>query len=388
MKKLILSIALISVLATSAQVGIGTTTPSSDAILDLTASNKGFLLPRMTTAQRTAMTPDPIVDKGMQVVDTTTNSIWYWDGTIWHNQSNFSDLINQPSTWFVQGTVTPSTTNTENIWRAGRLGLNTNTPSYPLDIIGDARVSNKYRFSDTGITLYGGVTGYLGLYAADQATLTGLRAGTISIGKTANTQPLDVVGNVAFSGALMPNNATGNSGDVLTSAGAGLPPTWTTVGVPISAIYYLATSTVPSGYLECNGQAVSRTTYATLFSFIGTTYGVGDGSTTFNVPDLRGQFIRGWDHGKGVDSGRTFGSSQTDTLQNITGNFLGAGNNSANGAFAGTGTIATWLQFGFLMSIPINNTFLLICAKAKAKFTPTKVFPSLGTVEVINIFRQ
>ena len=347
MKKTLLFLSLLFWGSTTvAQVGIGTVTPSNNSILDLTATNKGFLLPRMTTAQRTAMTPDPVIDKGMQVVDTTTNSIWYWDGTTWHNQSSFSDLINQPNTWYIQGTTTPSTINSENIWRAGRVGINTNTPSYSLDIIGDARVSNKYRYSDTGITLYGGVTGYLGLYAADQATLTGLRAGTISIGKTANTQPLDVVGNVAFTGALMPNNATGNIGDVLTSAGAGAPPTWTTVGVPVSAIYYLATSTVPSGYLECNGQAVSRTTYANLFSFIGTTYGVGDGSTTFNVPDLRGQFVRGWDHGKGVDTGRTFGSSQTDTLQNITGNFFGAGNNAANGAFAGTGTVATWLQFG------------------------------------------
>ncbi|MEC4049947.1 phage tail protein [Flavobacterium sp. SUN046] len=345
-KTAILLISLIWAFASNAQVGIGTTIPSSNSILDLTASNKGFLLPRITTAQRTAMTPDAITDKGMQVFDTTTNSIWYWDGILWRNENSYSYLVNQPNTWYVQGTTTYSTTNAENIWRAGRVGINTNTPSYPLDIIGDARVSNKYRFSDTGITLYGGVTGYLGLYASDQTTLTGLRAGTVSIGKTTNAQPLDVVGNVAFSGALMPNNSNGNSGEVLTSAGANTPPTWTTVGVPTSAIYYLATSTVPSGYLECNGQAVSRTTYATLFSFIGSTFGSGDGSTTFNVPDLRGQFVRGWDHAREVDTGRVFGSSQTDTLQNITGNFWGAGNNAANGAFAGTGTIGSWLQFG------------------------------------------
>ena len=45
-------------------------------------------------------------------------------------------------------------------------------------------------------------------------------------------------------------------------------------------------ASVPSGFLECDGSAVSRTTYATLFGIVGTTYGVGDGATTFNVPDL------------------------------------------------------------------------------------------------------
>ena len=69
-------------------------------------------------------------------------------------------------------------------------------------------------------------------------------------------------------------------------------------------------STAPTGYLKANGAAVSRTTYATLFAAIGTTFGAGNGSTTFNLPDLRGEFARGWDDGRGVDSGRTFGSAQ------------------------------------------------------------------------------
>lgn len=58
---------------------------------------------------------------------------------------------------------------------------------------------------------------------------------------------------------------------------------------------------VPTGYLECDGSAVSRTTYATLYTALGDAAGEGDGSTTFNIPDLRGQFIRGWDHGAGLD---------------------------------------------------------------------------------------
>lgn len=63
-----------------------------------------------------------------------------------------------------------------------------------------------------------------------------------------------------------------------------------------SIITYVST-TPPTGHLYCDGSAVSRTTYETLFVAIGTTYGEGDGSTTFNVPDLRGRFLRGVDDG-------------------------------------------------------------------------------------------
>ena len=81
-------------------------------------------------------------------------------------------------------------------------------------------------------------------------------------------------------------------------------------GVPSGAVFCVAVASVPTGYLECNGAAVSRTTYAALFAFIGTSYGAGNGSSTFNLPDLRGEFIRGFDNGRGVDSGRSVASSQ------------------------------------------------------------------------------
>ena len=83
-------------------------------------------------------------------------------------------------------------------------------------------------------------------------------------------------------------------------------------GVPIGSVFNLATTTVPTGFLECNGAAISRSTYASLFATISTTWGAGDGSSTFNLPDLRGQFVRGWDNSAGVDSGRSFASSQSD----------------------------------------------------------------------------
>ena len=75
-------------------------------------------------------------------------------------------------------------------------------------------------------------------------------------------------------------------------------------------VCYFAQSTPPAGYLKRNGAAVSRTTYARLFAKIGTTYGAGDGSTTFNLPDGRGVFDRGLDDGRGLDPDRTLGSYQ------------------------------------------------------------------------------
>jgi microcystin-dependent protein len=83
---------------------------------------------------------------------------------------------------------------------------------------------------------------------------------------------------------------------------------------PVGGIIPVASASAPAGFLECDGAAVSRTTYANLFGIVGTTYGAGDGSTTFNVPDLRGEFIRGWDHGKGTDSGRALGSAQSEAV--------------------------------------------------------------------------
>lgn len=76
------------------------------------------------------------------------------------------------------------------------------------------------------------------------------------------------------------------------------------------AVAYCAAANAPVGWLKCNGAAVSRATYARLFAAIGTRFGAGDG-TTFNLPDLRGEFIRSWDDGRTLDNGRALGSVQT-----------------------------------------------------------------------------
>jgi microcystin-dependent protein len=82
----------------------------------------------------------------------------------------------------------------------------------------------------------------------------------------------------------------------------------------VGAVNWFASSAAPVGWIVADGSEVSRTGYAALFAVIGTTYGSGDGSTSFNLPDLRGQFIRGWDDAggtaRGCDPGRVFGSAQ------------------------------------------------------------------------------
>lgn len=109
---------------------------------------------------------------------------------------------------------------------------------------------------------------------------------------------------------------------------------------PPGAVMPFATDKQPSRYwLYCDGRAVSRTTYRNLFAVIGTTYGAGNGSTTFNLPDYRGAFIRGLDSGRGLDGGRRLGTLQGDAMRNITGEFIQASyaNGVYKGVFKGTG---------------------------------------------------
>ncbi len=98
----------------------------------------------------------------------------------------------------------------------------------------------------------------------------------------------------------------------------------------VGQVIFVAGNTAPNGFLKANGQAVSREEYADLFAMIGTLYGAGDGSTTFNLPDLRGEFVRGWDDGRGADSGRLLGSWQG--TQNLSHNHSLSATTSSSGA--------------------------------------------------------
>lgn len=83
----------------------------------------------------------------------------------------------------------------------------------------------------------------------------------------------------------------------------------------VGSVAAFTNSAAPEGWLKANGAAISRTTYADLFAIIGITYGAGNGTTTFNLPDLRGEFIRGFDDGRGIDTGRVLGSAQGEATK-------------------------------------------------------------------------
>ena len=101
---------------------------------------------------------------------------------------------------------------------------------------------------------------------------------------------------------------------------------------PSGQIGLFAMDYAPAGWLKANGAAVSRTLYANLFAAIGTRFGTGDGYSTFNLPDLRGEFPRFWDDGRGVDAGRALGTLQLDAIQRHN-HYLGtsSGENLNNG---------------------------------------------------------
>lgn len=93
-------------------------------------------------------------------------------------------------------------------------------------------------------------------------------------------------------------------------------------GIPTATIIPWSTSSVPSGFLECNGQTVSRSTYAALFAIVGTTYGAGDGSSTFAVPDLQDNVAVGKSNNKALAS--TGGANTVAKTGNIGGSTANA----------------------------------------------------------------
>lgn len=109
--------------------------------------------------------------------------------------------------------------------------------------------------------------------------------------------------------------------------------------IPVGGIIMWPAASTPEGFVALEGQELSRSTYSKLFSIIGTSYGVGNGSTTFNVPDFRGNGVRGWDNGRNIDVGRVLGSEQLDAIQNIVGTIrYRTSGTYADGPFAFSGS--------------------------------------------------
>lgn len=143
--------------------------------------------------------------------------------------------------------------------------------------------------------------------------------------------------------------------------------------VPAGAVMAFASAGVPSGWLKCNGQAVSRTAYSELFGVLGTAYGAGDNSNTFNVPDLRGEFIRGWDDGRGIDAGRAINTAQGDLIKSHTHDLgyyqhtrievFGSSETNIKGVDTGSGVVTTSIGTNQGIETRPRNIALQYCIK-------------------------
>ncbi len=188
---------------------------------------------------------------------------------------------------------------------------------------------NGYKLAVNGNALFGGTGaegGEITLRNPDGTTIGGAldlsSADNLRLFQTTNNSTMQIGqlsgtgGTIEFYTAGTANMTINAAGTVTATAFAGdgsgitgLPP------VPTGAVFMFMANTAPTGYLKANGSTISRTTYADLFAVVGTTFGVGDGSTTFQIPDLRGEFLRSWDDGRGVDTARVFGSAQSDGIK-------------------------------------------------------------------------
>ena len=127
----------------------------------------------------------------------------------------------------------------------------------------------------------------------------------------------DAVADNSIGAAAINISGNGTSGQAVVSDGDG-SFSYTSNIVPSGALMPYAGTSAPTGFLLCDGSAVSRSTYATLFSAISTTYGSGDGSSTFNLPDLRGRVVAGQDDMGGASANRL-----TDQTGGLNGDTLG-----------------------------------------------------------------
>lgn len=173
---------------------------------------------------------------------------------------------------------------------------------------------------------------------------TGISAGNITTGTLPTAQ-------IAAGSIDNTKLATGIDASKITT---GVLPTAVvpaSTGVPVGTIIAFAGTAIPANWLECNGSSLSTTTYAILWAAIGNTWGSG-GIGSFNLPDLRGTFIRGWDHGSGNDpdassrtakytsgaTGDVVGSYQQDDFKSHV--HYGGVFNYFTGAAGGTGYVA------------------------------------------------
>jgi microcystin-dependent protein len=171
-------------------------------------------------------------------------------------------------------------------------------------VAGSASAAAYAQSGDLNTGLYFPATDQWGLAAGGVAVVTGTATGMSVTGTHA------VSGNATVGGTFAATGAITHFGQPI---------------VPVGSVINFAGTSAPSGWLLCFGQAISRATYSALFAVLGTTYGAGDGSTTFNLPDLRGRVIAGKD-----DMGGTSANRLTNVSGSLDGDVLGASGGAEN----------------------------------------------------------
>ena len=354
-----------SVSSFSQNIGINATgaTPNNNAILDIASDDKGILITRLTTVARTTLgTALGVADNGMLVYDKDLFVFYFWDGTQWvlvgngagSDDQNLTgatltgtslqiDIENGTSTtadlsglidhdWYEEGTTSPADNINDNIFTQGNVGIGINTPNSKLDVNGDILYSgnassqfqitsvsdnillNMIKTSTSSVNaqiLFDGYgapidQGQIRFFTRWDPSTGGagsldhvmsiMETGNVGIGTTNPSEKLVVNGSIKIT------DGTQGNGKILTSDATG-KATWEYGGVPAGAVMAFNLATCPTGWAVADG--------------------------TGSTPDLRGEFIRGLDNGRGVDAARLLSSWQKGSLNFIEDGNQGGGMSSA-----------------------------------------------------------
>ncbi|MCT4600220.1 MAG: phage tail protein, partial [Marinifilaceae bacterium] len=250
-------------------IGNGGLSPSS--ILELESTSQGFLPPRMTTAQRQAINSP---EKGLMVFDNDLNSLFTYNGTQWVSAEASAN------TWNVSGNTTIDET-TDFIGSVNAADVVVKTQNTEV-----MRVTKEGR---VGIGTAGGT-----INASAKVQINSTSQGFLPPRMTSTER--NAIVNPAI--GLVVYDTNKNNLYIYTGI-------WTEIGVPIGSVQPFMGTTIPDGWMLCDGSTFSGTTYPELQAVLGST----------TLPDLRGVFLRGLDNGRGLDTGRAIRTYQADDLK-------------------------------------------------------------------------
>jgi microcystin-dependent protein len=233
--------------------------------------------------------------------------------------------------------LTGANTNITNL-TTGLTGANTNITNLTTGLTG-ANTAIALRALAASPTFTGNSTFDTNVLFVDSLNdrvgiLTTAPGFSLDVRGTANVGALTATGTVTLGSNTNVKITGGSANQYLQTDGSGNLSYSTVQGVPTASIIMYGANTAPSGWLTCDGTAVSRTTYATLFAVVSNVFGIGDNTTTFNLPDFRGRSPYGVDASQSI----TIGASSAGKI-NV--NFQTATGTGASGSTSATNTVTT-----------------------------------------------